>query len=75
MRPKKTFRNMRMGSDGRMLSDLNGCKIHSCSDLIVWPDRTEECGLCARDRQEDFMTVEQRKNVAFNLPPYWLWRQ
>jgi hypothetical protein len=61
--------------DGRAVSKVNGCAIHTNTcDVVKWPGGEMECALCARDRQEDYMTPDQRKNPAFHMPPYWEWK-
>lgn len=71
-RPESIWRNTRFGKDGRPTSDLNGCTVHrNVCDLIRWPDGTEECVMCARDRQPE----ASLPNAAFHMRPYWEWRQ
>lgn len=73
-KPIRVLNNARVGVDGRITSDLH-CDKHPCTDKIRWPDGTTECMMCARDRQIDLMTEQQKKNVGFNMPKYEDWVQ
>ena len=74
MGPKKYFPIIEL-DNRRPISKLNGCSVHpNVCDIVEWPDGGIECALCARDRQEEYMTPEQRKNPAFHMPPYWKWK-
>ena len=66
--PERIPRNVVMGADGRITSDLV-CTVHNCTELLRWPDGTEECLLCARDRQP----AMKSENPAYFMPPYWEW--
>jgi hypothetical protein len=61
--------NARIGRDGRVVGDLNGCTIHK-NCVETWRG---ECLLCARDRQVNRMTAEQRKNEAYHMPHMAEW--
>lgn len=62
-------------ADGRPALKRDGCAIHSnVCDVVTWQNGQVECLLCARDRQEEYMTPEQRRNPAFHMPPYWEWK-
>ena len=47
----------------------NSCTVHNCIELLRWSDGTEECLLCARDRQP----AMKSENPAYFMPPYWEW--
>lgn len=51
--PYRFYKDVSFGPDGRMSSSLNGCRIHTnVCDWIKWEDGSEECMMCARDRQD-----------------------
>ncbi len=48
----------------------NSCTVHNyCGESLRWSDGTEECLLCARDRQP----AMKSENPAYFMPPYWEW--
>lgn len=74
MKPRKYFPIVGW-INGRPVSKLNGCNTHqNACDVVRWFDGHIECALCARDRQVDYMSPEQKSNIAYHMPPYWRWK-
>lgn len=68
-RAVRTMVNARIGLDGRIIADWNGCDLHRSAVEMLG----EECFRCAADREFQRAKSLHPDNPAFHMRKYWEW--